>query len=104
MAERESSLPFLIGVLMVVFGGIGLWLNVHAVRVGHELTVAVPGDHPVYSTLLFAGVAVAMLHVNAGIRAILYRDDATMWAVIYAVASLATMLCVFVLTPDGVGV
>ncbi|MDB4955156.1 MAG: hypothetical protein JWO36_2725 [Myxococcales bacterium] len=100
MADRESPLPFVVGVLMILFGGIGLWLDLHAVSAGRDVVAGVPRDHALWSSLLIAGVAVAVLHINAGIRAMLYRRDATNWAIIYAVASLATTLCVFVLTPD----
>lgn len=99
--QRESSLPFVIGSAMLLFGGISVWLNVHALGAGGDVIDAGVASPTVAHAILVAGVAKAVLHVFAGLRAVTYRPDATRWALIYAGVAIAVTVFAFVAAPDA---
>ncbi len=101
MQARETSLPFVIGSLMVLFGGVSVWLNAHALRVGRNVIDGGVVNPTIVNALLVAGVAKAVIHVFAGVRALTYKPDATRWALIYASVAIGVNACAFFAAPDG---
>jgi hypothetical protein len=95
MEQARSAIPKVVGVLMIVFGAIGLVWTV-IVMFQEELFKEVAGMDPTISRtgLIFDLVAVALglLQLVAGLRAISYKDRAPRLAVMYAVGKIVSVI------------
>ncbi|HEY1556651.1 MAG TPA: hypothetical protein VGF94_17570 [Kofleriaceae bacterium] len=82
---KRSAIPMVVGVLMIVFGGIGLVVSLVTLK-------AVPSHHmlekfPAVVLGIFE-VIVAMLQLDAGIACVRYRPSATTRAVAFGFARI----------------
>jgi hypothetical protein len=90
----DSKIPKVVGILMIVFGSLGLLSSVIALASGGmrgEMVARVPDLKPWNTvTLLLStvGLAISVLHLYVGVRALNYKWNAPRLAVVYAAASV----------------
>jgi hypothetical protein len=95
MDQPRSAIPKVVGILMIIFASIGLFWTV-VVMFQQELFKEVAGMDSAVSrvALIFSvlDLAIGMLHLVAGLRAIGYKERAPKLAVRYAIAKIVAIV------------
>lgn len=93
--KPQSRIPKVMGILMLVFGSLGLLSSIIALGSGGmrgELIARFP-DLKSWNTVTLllnsVGLAVSVMHLYVGVRALNYKWNAPRLAVVYAISSLS---------------
>lgn len=98
MNAQRSSIPKVIGILMIVFASIGLLLSLIGLA-GNSANSAVLKEVPEWKTwstlsMVFGliGLGISVLHLVGGISAVRYKASAPKLAVTYGAANIVSNL------------
>lgn len=93
--KPHSKIPKVMGILMIVFGSLGLLSSIIALASGGmrgDLIARFPqlkSWNTVTLLLNSVGLAISVMHLYVGVRALNYKWNAPRLAVVYAISSLS---------------